>query len=387
MPTVTAEPIAEKPVLDLRSPSPSSTVSPPVETPVTAALVPIAGAGGVPAPTLPVFAINCGGPAVGGWSADAHFSAGSVSWGVEPGDDPVGNRQRFTHVGNLTYTLPLPTSGGSYRLTLQWKELYYDAPDDRLMRVAVAVDGRPPVTVARALDVVARAGGARRTFTLVYPPHYAPALSASTSVVVSVVGLRGSPFLSTLRLDTSGVGWSTAVNCGGPALSVAAASDGIAYVADTGYSAGSREWRRLRPLLPQHAVLRYAPPGLPGGLVYTLPVPRAGVYLVTLTWVEMFYTAAGRRLMDVYVGADAPAVATAASGLGRGGNALRLVSSGVDVYRRAGNAVDRPVSSDFWVSATSSVTVQLLGRVGGPMLSTLQVMEEGGVAPSAIFQG
>lgn len=341
----------------------------------------------MPASTPPIFAINCGGPAVGGWSADAYYSVGSVAWGVEPVDDPAGNRQRFTRAGNLTYTLPLPTAGGSYRLTLQWKELYYDAPHDRLMRVAVAVDSHPPVTVVEALDVVARAGGAHRTLTLVYPPLYAPPLLASTTVAVSVAGVRGLPFLSTLRLDASAVGWSTAINCGGPALTAAAATDGITYLADTGYSAGSREWRRVRALLPQHAVLRYAPPALPGGLVYTVPVPRAGVYRVTLTWVEMFHTAAGRRLMDVYVGADAPAVTTAASGLGRGGTALRLVASGVDVYRRAGNAVDRPVSSDFWVAATASVTVQLLGRVGGPMLSTLQVVEEGGVAQGAIFQG
>lgn len=319
-----------------------------------------------------------------GWAADAYYSAGSTSWGVAAGDDPAGNRMRFTHTGDLAYTLPLPTAGSSYRLTLQWKELYYDSPGDRLLRVTVAADGRPPATTERELDVVARAGGARRTLTVVYPPLYAPALPADTVVAVTVAGVRGRPFLSTLRLDRAAAPWATAINCGGPALTAAAATDGTTYVADMGYSPGSRAWSRTLPLLPQYTALRYAPPALVGGLVYTLSVPAAGVYRVTLTWVEMYHIAQGRRLMDVYVGADAAATAAAASGVGRGGAALRQVAADVDVFVRAGNAADRAVSADFLVAARTSVTVQLLGQVGGPMLSTLVVEEEqeaaGGVA-------
>lgn len=319
--------------------------------------VPVLGAVASPTPT-PVYAINCGGPAVDGWAADSHYSAGSISWGVAAGDDPLGNRQRFVRSGELTYTLPLPTAGGAYRLALLWKELYYDTPGARRMRVTVAVDGRPPVTVVKELDVVARTDGARRMLTVVYPPPYAAPLAANTVVTVSVSGVRGDlAFLSALRLDPAAAAWSTAINCGGPAVSAAAATDGTAYVADTGYSAGSRAWSRTRrPLLPQHAALRYAPPALVGGLVYTLPVPRAALYRVTLTWVELYVTAAGRRRMDVYIGADAAAAAAAAAGVGRGGPALRRVAAGVDVYRRAGDAADRPVAATFVVAATTSVT-------------------------------
>lgn len=42
-------------------------------------------------------------------------------------------------------------------------------PGERQLHVSLAVDGRPPVTVVRELDVVARAGAARQTLTVVYP--------------------------------------------------------------------------------------------------------------------------------------------------------------------------------------------------------------------------
>eukprot|EP00168_Porphyra_purpurea_P008508 TRINITY_DN2078_c0_g1_i1.p5 TRINITY_DN2078_c0_g1~~TRINITY_DN2078_c0_g1_i1.p5 ORF type:complete len:132 (-),score=45.77 TRINITY_DN2078_c0_g1_i1:113-508(-) len=90
--------------------------------------------------------------------------------------------------------------------------------------------------------------------------------------------------------------------------------------------------------------------------------------------------------MDVFAGADGPAVAaagaiaTAAHTTVGGGDphslALPRVAVDVDIFGRADHGVDRAVSSDFVIAAATSVTVQLVGTVGSPMLTTLVVTTE-----------
>jgi len=332
---------------------------------------------------------------VDGWTADAHYSVNSQSWGHAPGSNPLLNRLRYATTGPLVYSLPLPAAGGAYRLTLLFAEQFVDTPGERRMHVSVTADGRPSVVVDPALDVLRRAGAPNRLMSLSYPAPDAPPLRADALVRVSLVGLSGGgstsgthAFLSGLRLDPAPGPWRAAINCGGPALGGATSGDGAVYAADGGYSAGSRPWagRLDEGLSPVLRTARFAPDELRGGLVYTVPVPAAGLYRLRLTWVELEHPGAGRRRMDVYVGADEPAVAaaaavaaTATTTVGGGDpNSLVLprVAVDVDVFGRAGHGMDRAVSSEFVVAASTSVTVQLVGTVGSPMLTTLVVTTE-----------
>lgn len=324
-----------------------------------------------------MFAINCGGGATGEWSADAHYSAASRSWGVALGSKPVLNRLRWSTAGPLVYTLPLPSAGGHYRLRLTWSELYFRTAGRRRMRVSVAVDGGAAVVAMANLDVVAAAGGSALPFTLDYPPASAPPLAADTTVRVALDALQDRPFLTSLRLETDVVEartWSKGLNCGSNReVSALESGDGRLYEPDTGYSSGTTPWERRAPLPSQLQSLRYAAAARP--LAYTILVPFPGRYRVTVTFTELYFQAAGRRRMDVYVGADADAAAQGSSATTTG---LVRAASAVDVFAAAGNAGNTPVSMTFpadgnTLSASQSITVKLLSKVGDPMISTVWV--------------
>lgn len=372
------------------SPTPSSTPTATPSATATATPAPapvlVPSPDDTPAPTraggpedLPqtIYAINCGGEASGDWSADAYFSPDSLSFGRPPGDQPVLNRLRWATQGPLNYTLALPGPDGKYRLRLSWVELYFPNAGSRLMRVSVAVDGGAPMVALAELDVVEAAGGSARETYLVYPPVGSLPLAADKSVQVILDPIKNHPFLTSLRLQTDVPmmdRWTKGINSGSSNMVNSTSSgDGRSYDADSGYSVGSSIWLRGADLPPQLQALRYAGGGRP--LAYTIPVPYAGRFRVTLTFTELYYRAAGQRMMDIYLGADAEAVVGESNSNNTG---LTRVASSVDTYVEAGNEGDKPVSMTFpadgsTISATESLTVKMLSIKGDPIISTLWV--------------
>jgi len=82
----------------------------------------------------PVYQINCGGPAVGSYSADAFFEGGKTyttttrvdTSGNQDGPSAqVYNTQRY---GNFTYTFPNLNPGGAYAVRLHFAETYFADP-------------------------------------------------------------------------------------------------------------------------------------------------------------------------------------------------------------------------------------------------------------------
>jgi hypothetical protein len=112
-------------------------------------------------PTAPIpSAINCGGSAIGAFSADAYYDAGtaystgtaiSTNGVIIPAPMAVYQSQRY---GDLTYTLPYLAPRTSYKVRLHFAEIYWNAPNQR--RFNVLLDN---AAVLNNFDIYSAAGG------------------------------------------------------------------------------------------------------------------------------------------------------------------------------------------------------------------------------------
>lgn len=112
------------------------------------------------APNCPVFAVNAGGGAAGGFLSDVGFSGGatssdsaSVQVSGIPDAAPMEVYQTY-RVGTFSYTAGGFVTGSSHRIRLHFCESYWSSPGSRIFDVAI--NGTP---VLRHFDIVAAAGG------------------------------------------------------------------------------------------------------------------------------------------------------------------------------------------------------------------------------------
>jgi hypothetical protein len=114
--------------------------------------------------------IDAGGPAAGGFIADADFNGGTAySTGsaidtsalASPAPQSVYQTERY---GNMSYTIPNLTAGAQYSVQLDFAELYWNAANQRLFNVSI--NGS---SVLSNFDIYAAAGAKNkavsRTFT------------------------------------------------------------------------------------------------------------------------------------------------------------------------------------------------------------------------------
>ena len=104
-------------------------------------------------------AIHAGGGAAGSYGADAYFTGGSAysvsapidtSGLTNPAPQQVYQTERY---GNFTYTIPHLLPNSPYIVRLDFAEIYWNAPNQRLFNVLI--DGNPVLT---SFDVFAQAG-------------------------------------------------------------------------------------------------------------------------------------------------------------------------------------------------------------------------------------
>jgi hypothetical protein len=126
---------------------PTATHAPPTPSPV-------------PAPTA-VAAIDAGGAAAGGFSADMDFSGGQTDTTTNPIDtsgvsDPAPQAvyQSERWGDDFTYRIPNLTPHAQYRVRLHFAEIYFSQPGQRLFNVTI--NGQQ---VLNDFDVLAAAGG------------------------------------------------------------------------------------------------------------------------------------------------------------------------------------------------------------------------------------
>ena len=105
-------------------------------------------------------ALDAGGGSAGSYSADAYYTGGSsysvtkpinISNVVDPAPQQVYQTERY---GNFSYTLPHLVPDSPYIVRLDFAEIYWDAPNQRLFNVLI--NGDPVLT---NFDIFATAGG------------------------------------------------------------------------------------------------------------------------------------------------------------------------------------------------------------------------------------
>ena len=88
-------------------------------------------------------AIDCGGGSAGNYSADAYYTGGSTYSVTDPIDtgnvtDPAPQQvYQSERYGNFTYTLPFLVPDSPYIVRLDFAEIYWNAPNERLFNVLI----------------------------------------------------------------------------------------------------------------------------------------------------------------------------------------------------------------------------------------------------------
>ena len=150
-----------------------------------------------------VYAINAGGPAISGWTADAGFVLGSaysntshqVSLANLPsGDAPAAVYQDEREGDHFSYIFKALQANTVYAVTLHFAELYFSAVNQRQFNVAV--NGMPELT---NFDIVAAAGGPFRATTMTF---YVAADSTGALKIDFTRGAYDQPLVSAVEIAT-----------------------------------------------------------------------------------------------------------------------------------------------------------------------------------------
>jgi hypothetical protein len=123
-----------------------------------------------PTITIPLYAVNCGGSAVGLYSADAFFITGTpftrantinTNFASSPAPPSVYQTERYADSSKtVTYVFTNLIAGYDYRVRLHFAEVYLSASGQRLFHVLI--NGSQVLT---NFDIFVAAGGANRAVT------------------------------------------------------------------------------------------------------------------------------------------------------------------------------------------------------------------------------
>lgn len=146
------------------------------------------------------------------YEADTGYSPGSTAWGRRAPLPTQLQSLRYARAARpLAYTILVPFPG-HYRVTVTFTELYFQAAGKRQTDVYVgadadeAVQGSSDTTtgltrVASAVDPFRAAGNAGSTPVSMTFPAAGNTLSASQSVTVKLLSVKGDPMISTVWVE------------------------------------------------------------------------------------------------------------------------------------------------------------------------------------------
>ena len=150
-----------------------------------------------------VYAINSGGAAISGWTADAGYLLGSaysnttrqVSLVNLPQDDaPAAVYQDGREGDHFSYIFKALQANTVYAVTLHFAELYFSAANQRQFNVAI--NGTPELT---NFDIVAAAGGPFRATTMTF---YVAADSKGVLTINFTRGAYDHPLVNAVEIAT-----------------------------------------------------------------------------------------------------------------------------------------------------------------------------------------
>ncbi len=152
-------------------------------------------------PATSAVAINAGGPATSGYSADADVAGGNtysnsntpvVTQGVANAA-PAAVYQDEHEGGSFTYTIPGFTAGSTHTVLLHFAELYFSQAGQRVFNVAI--NGKAVLT---NFDIVATAGS---NFKAVVESFSTTANSSGQIVISFTSGTANQPLISGIQVQ------------------------------------------------------------------------------------------------------------------------------------------------------------------------------------------
>jgi fibronectin type 3 domain-containing protein len=132
------------------------------------------------------------------------------------------------------------------------------------------------------------------------------AAAATYYYVVKAVDADGTSAASAQASDTTQAAGSVSINAGGPAVSNSGGGDN-SFVADEDYGTAGTTYSVTTPIVIPASVTDAAPEAVyqdarQGSVTYTIPGLTAGTsYIVRLHFAELYFTAAGNRVFDVFI--------------------------------------------------------------------------------------
>jgi hypothetical protein len=201
-----------------------------------------------------VLAISAGGPAAAPFVADTDFTGGTVSGGTTAtistaglANPPPQSVLRHGRFGNMTYTIPGLTPGGSYSVRLDFVEYFFNAAGQRVFNVSV--NG---TQVLSSFDIWVAAGGQN----VALGKSFAATASSAGTITIGFTSLFNNAIVSGIEVYTAGQGavpaaaGTLALASPGTAAPLAAAVTGPGH-SGTSSLAGGSNVRALDAFLAQ----------------------------------------------------------------------------------------------------------------------------------------
>lgn len=150
-----------------------------------------------------VYQVNCGGDAVGSFSADNYFSGGQAyttaatvdtSAVTNPPPVEVYNSVRALYQGNFSYTFPGLNAGSPYVVRLHFADVFSTEAGQRIFNVAI--NGAAALT---DFDVIGIAGGP----SIAISPEFATSANAAGEIVIQFSYVIDSALPAAIEILTS----------------------------------------------------------------------------------------------------------------------------------------------------------------------------------------
>ncbi len=320
--------------------------------------------GAVQSPTTtttitPVVRVNSGGgaytdPSGNVWAADSNYSGGYPD---APGKAISGTTTPALYADQRwapsTLTYDFAVANGTYIVNLKFAEIYFSGTGQRVFNIAI--NGQ---AVLNNFDIVAAAGGPTKAVDRSFTINVTG--GRVTIQMVSTVDDPAVNAIEILKVTTTTTTTPTTppatsqtmirVNAGGgaytdPSGNVWAADSN--YSGGVGYAPGKAISGTTTPAL--YASARWAK----GSLSYDFSVPN-GTYTVTLKFAELYWSAAGQRLMNIAI------------------NGQAMINS-FDILAAAGGPT-RAVDRSFTVNVTGGrITIKMTATVDNPTVNAIEI--------------
>ncbi|MEB3310438.1 MAG: malectin domain-containing carbohydrate-binding protein [Snowella sp.] len=226
------------------------------------------------------------------WSADQYFTGSTGTYAVPSAiagtnDDSLYQNERYGN--NFSYNVPV--SNGTYLVNLNFAEIYWNAPGQRLFNVSL--EGQ---TVLQNFDIWSQAGGQNIALTQSFEVTVSDGvLNLDFTTLVDNAQITS---LELLKLsDLSNNLATILINTGGGQYTDAT---GQVWLADQYFTGSTNTYAVTSAIAGTNDDSLYQDERYGNNFSYNIPVSN-GTYLVDLNFAELYWNASGQRIFDVTI--------------------------------------------------------------------------------------